>query len=81
MYFLGPEIATLWFKEIATIFIETEIMKAMNYSLVSAKGACKHCGGIIRYYRGSDSCLLCGRSANHECPKCQEAESAFKKTA
>ena len=48
--------------------------------LMAPKGACKHCGGIMRYYRGSVSCLMCGRDGEHECPNCLNAVR-LKKTA
>lgn len=44
------------------------------------EGVCKHCGGIMRYYRGSLSCLMCGREREHECPNCINSDK-LKKTA
>jgi len=38
--------------------------------IMTPQGVCKHCGGIMRYYRGSTSCLMCGREKEHECPNC-----------
>ncbi|MDH5639249.1 MAG: hypothetical protein OEZ04_12240, partial [Nitrospinota bacterium] len=31
---------------------------------------CAHCGGIMRYYMGTVSCLLCGRDHTHHCHMC-----------
>lgn len=31
---------------------------------------CQHCGGHLRYYRGSHSCLMCGRDIDHHCKDC-----------
>ncbi|VAX20488.1 hypothetical protein MNBD_NITROSPINAE03-1934 [hydrothermal vent metagenome] len=45
------------------------------------KTICKHCGGIMRYYRGSTTCLLCGRDGSHTCQRCQYADEDLQKTA
>ncbi len=36
----------------------------------TAVRACQHCGGHLRYYRGSHSCLMCGRDIDHNCKDC-----------
>jgi len=40
----------------------------VNYELPEEN--CAHCGGIMRYYMGSVSCLLCGRDHTHHCQRC-----------
>ena len=32
---------------------------------------CRHCGGIMRLYRGGISCMMCGRSLEHSCEYCK----------
>lgn len=39
-----------------------------NFAL--PKENCGHCGGIMRYYMGTVSCLLCGRDHTHYCQNC-----------
>lgn len=55
-------------------------MEETRKRMLAPRGVCKHCGGIMRYYRGSTSCLMCGREGDHECPHCQNAER-LRKTA
>ncbi|MDH5510336.1 MAG: hypothetical protein OEZ32_08275 [Nitrospinota bacterium] len=40
----------------------------INYELPEEN--CAHCGGIMRYYMGTVSCLLCGRDHTHHCQMC-----------
>jgi len=58
-------------------------MKALGDSSKEEK-TCTHCGGIMRYYLGSWSCMMCGRDVDHKCPRCAKAVAPmteFKKTA
>lgn len=32
---------------------------------------CTHCGGRLRFYRGTLTCLMCGRDVDHICKDCQ----------
>jgi len=43
-----------------------------------SKEVCNHCGGLIRYYHGSDSCLMCGREIGHKCTDCQCVEKIIR---
>ncbi|MBI5816462.1 MAG: hypothetical protein HZB29_12725 [Nitrospinae bacterium] len=52
-----------------------EIVKA---EIVSLEKSCKHCGGIMRYYLGSWSCMMCGRDSEHECPRCKTVQVASR---
>ncbi|MDH5541433.1 MAG: hypothetical protein OEY64_00575 [Nitrospinota bacterium] len=36
----------------------------------AAVRVCNHCGGTLRFYRGSLSCLMCGRDVDHSCKDC-----------
>ena len=38
---------------------------------------CKHCGGPMRDYRYSVSCLMCGRGLEHDCERCRYAEEKY----
>ncbi|VAX15021.1 hypothetical protein MNBD_NITROSPINAE01-1648 [hydrothermal vent metagenome] len=53
-------------------------MKAKK-EMLESKGVCKHCGGVVRAYRGSTSCLMCGRDEKHECEMC--CGESLRKTA
>jgi len=46
----------------------------LNYTL--PKENCYHCGGIMRYYRGTVSCMMCGRDHTHTCSNCIEKKPA-----
>lgn len=35
--------------------------------------SCNHCGGIMREYLGLETCMMCGRIAEHHCPDCANA--------
>ncbi|MFW2331359.1 MAG: hypothetical protein ACN4E2_03585 [Nitrospinota bacterium] len=48
---------------------------------MTPRGTCTHCGGIIREYRGSESCLLCGREKGHTCVECTKIEQTKVKRA
>jgi len=41
------------------------------------KENCRHCGGLMRYYRGSVSCIMCGRDGVHHCSNCIQKELVF----
>lgn len=47
--------------------IEENGMK-MDFNV--GKGACKHCTGHMRFYRGTFSCMMCGREVDHVCEDC-----------
>lgn len=47
---------------------------------MTPRGACEHCGGIIREYRGSVSCMMCGRESGHSCPECLKPARSVKKS-
>jgi len=62
----------------------TETFQAVtmeNIAISVSQRVCGHCGGILRYYRGSVSCLMCGRDESHTCPNCVSVAEGFKKTA
>jgi len=50
-------------------------------TVTAHKEVCHHCGGILRYYRGSVSCLMCGRDKEHHCATCAEKNDALMRTA
>ena len=41
---------------------------------------CNHCRGTLRYYRGSHTCLMCGRDVDHECDSCKVSLGLLAKT-
>lgn len=56
----------------------------MKEKVVEKAVRCKHCGGIMRMYRGGVNCMMCGRSLDHHCEYCKNAdrqESREKKVA
>ncbi len=46
-----------------------------NHNEKSAVIRCKHCGGAMRLYRDGVSCLMCGRSMEHNCERCKYADA------
>ncbi|MBI4665581.1 MAG: hypothetical protein HY751_04130 [Nitrospinae bacterium] len=50
-------------------------------SMKKKEKTCSHCGGILRYYLGSWSCMMCGRDSNHACSSCSQSKSDYKKSA
>lgn len=36
----------------------------------AVKTKCNHCGGLLKHIPGEESCIICGRSADHHCPAC-----------
>jgi len=63
-------------------FIESEVdleYPEADYTL--PKENCRHCGGLMRYYRGSVSCIMCGRDGVHHCSNCIHKESVFSAAA
>jgi predicted RNA-binding Zn-ribbon protein involved in translation (DUF1610 family) len=45
------------------------------------QSSCTHCGGIMRDYRGSVSCMMCGREEGHQCERCLTRSERYRKTA
>lgn len=43
----------------------------------TAVRVCKHCGGHLRFYRGSHSCLMCGRDIDHHCKDCLASQDSL----
>ncbi len=41
---------------------------------MTPENSCRHCGGIMRDYRGSVSCMMCGREVEHQCERCITAQ-------
>jgi predicted amidophosphoribosyltransferase len=50
-------------------------------NFVLPKENCRHCGGIMRYYRGSVTCMMCGRDGSHQCLNCARKEMVFHPVA
>jgi hypothetical protein len=50
------------------VVFEIEVKKEIQKK--TAIRACRHCGGHLRFYRGSHSCLMCGRDIDHNCSGC-----------
>ncbi len=38
--------------------------------VISDMRTCKHCTGHMRFYRGTFSCMMCGREVDHICEEC-----------
>lgn len=47
----------------------------------TAVRVCRHCGGHLRYYRGSLTCLMCGRDVDHHCTHCIASQDLLVETA
>lgn len=47
----------------------------------NGRRVCGHCGGYLRFYRGTLSCLLCGRDVDHACKDCIASQDLLVKTA
>jgi hypothetical protein len=46
----------------------------------TAVRVCRHCGGHLRFYRGSHSCLMCGRDIDHNCKDCLASQDLHMET-
>ncbi len=59
------------------------IDKLKKENTLKQTAKCKHCGGPLRDYRYSVSCLMCGRAEDHICERCRysEEELMTKKVA
>ncbi|MBF0635237.1 MAG: hypothetical protein HQK85_11315, partial [Nitrospinae bacterium] len=53
-------------------------MEEKKESVKSDEQICSHCGGILRYYLGSWSCMMCRRDAGHECRNCAHPRHELK---
>lgn len=52
-----------------------------NKTHLGIKRFCNHCGGPLRPYRDSVTCLMCGRDADHMCKDCISIQELKKKSA
>ncbi len=47
----------------------------------TAVRVCRHCGGHLRFYQGSLTCLMCGRDVDHHCKDCLASHDLLVETA
>lgn len=44
--------------------------KAASGAAPAVRTKCSHCGGLLKQIPGEESCIICGRSADHNCTAC-----------
>ena len=66
--YLAPTLHSIQSKEIKKMRGNTLEKREAKKTAVRV---CNHCGGTLRFYRGSLSCLMCGRDVDHACKDCE----------
>ncbi len=58
--------------------LEVEVREASKRKV--AVRVCNHCGGHLRFYQGSFTCLMCGRDVDHSCKDCLASHDLLVET-
>ncbi len=61
--------------------LEQEKLQRKEHNMKAMVRVCHHCGGLLRQYRGSLTCLMCGRDVDHECQNCRSDAGILYNTA